>query len=338
MNKGKKIFIGSLILITLSVLICGYLYYRAVVNHPFKAKGEEVEFIVNNGDSLYKVLNSIKEKNEIKNLSLIKAYIKRNNLDTNIKPGDYEIKSDITLKELISDLNKGIYNKNLVRVTIPEGYDIEKIAALLEEKNIIKKEEFLQSCKEYPLPHYVKNTEYRKYNLEGYLFPDTYELSKGMKGKDIIGIMLNRFNRSINELRNKYSIDESKIDTIITVASMVEREAERNGERGKVSSVFYNRMKKGMKMESCATVLYALGKHKDKLYYNDLKTQSPYNTYIIKGLPPGPICSPGMSSIEAAINPDKTNYLYFVSYNDGTHFFTNNYSEFLKVKKATQGD
>ena len=91
-------------------------------------------------------------------------------------------------------------------------------------------------------------------------------------------------------------------------------------------------------MESCATVLYALGKHKDKLYYNDLKTQSPYNTYIIKGLPPGPICSPGMSSIEAAINPDKTNYLYFVSYNDGTHFFTNNYSEFLKVKKATQGD
>jgi UPF0755 protein len=338
MNKGKKIFIGSLILITLSVLICGYLYYRAVVNHPFKAKGEEVEFIVNNGDSLYKVLNSIKEKNEIKNLSLIKAYIKRNNLDTNIKPGDYEIKSDITLKELISDLNKGIYNKNLVRVTIPEGYDIEKIAALLEEKNIIKKEEFLQSCKEYPLPHYVKNTEYRKYNLEGYLFPDTYELSKGMKGKDIIGIMLNRFNRSINELRNKYSIDESKIDTIITIASMVEREAERNGERGKVSSVFYNRMKKGMKMESCATVLYALGKHKDKLYYNDLKTQSPYNTYIIKGLPPGPICSPGMSSIEAAINPDKTNYLYFVSYNDGTHFFTNNYSEFLKVKKATQGD
>lgn len=338
MNKGKKIFIGSLILITLSVLICGYLYYRAVVNHPFKAKGEEVEFVVNNGDSLYKVLNSIKEKDEIKNLSLIKAYIKRNNLDTNIKPGDYEIKSDITLKELISDLNKGIYNKNLVRVTIPEGYDIEKIAALLEEKNIIKKEEFLQSCKEYPLPHYAKNTEYRKYNLEGYLFPDTYELSKGMKGKDIIDIMVNRFNRSINELRNKYSIDDSKIDTIITVASMVEREAERDEERGKVSSVFYNRMKKGMKMESCATVLYALGKHKDKLYYSDLKVQSPYNTYIIKGLPPGPICSPGMSSIEAAINPDKTNYLYFVSYNDGTHFFTNNYNEFLKVKKVTQGD
>lgn len=336
MQKVKRILTSFLILLVMIVGI--YFYYKSVVNHPFRDKGKEIEIIVNNGDSLYKVLNSLDNKKEIKNLILIKTYIKRNNLNTTIKPGNYQINSNVTLKELMIDLNKGIFNKNLVRVTIPEGYDIEKIALLLEEKDIIKKEEFLQSCREFPLPYYIKNTGNRKYDLEGYLFPDTYELVKGMHGKDIIDIMYNRFNRSINELRNKYSIDDNKIDTIITLASMVEREAERDEERGKVASVFYNRINRGMKMESCATVLYALGKHKDKLYYSDLKVKSPYNTYIIKGFPPGPICSPGISSIKAAINPDKTNYLYFVSYNNGTHFFTRDYKEFLKVKKETQGN
>ncbi|WP_169735793.1 endolytic transglycosylase MltG [Clostridium lundense] len=336
MRKVKRILTSFLILLVMIVGI--YSYYRSVVNHPFKDKGKDIGVIVNNGDSLYKVLNSLDNKKEIKNLILIKTYIKRNNLNTTIKPGNYQISSDVTLKELMIDLNKGIFNKNLVKVTIPEGYDIEKIALLLEEKDIIKKEEFLQSCREFPLPRYIKNVGNRKYNLEGYLFPDTYELVKGMQGKDIIDIMYNRFNRSINELRNKYSIDDNKIDTIITMASMVEREAERDEERGKVASVFYNRINIGMKMESCATVLYALGKHKNKLYYSDLKIKSPYNTYIIKGFPPGPICSPGISSIKAAINPDKTNYLYFVSYNNGTHFFTRDYKEFLKVKKQTQGN
>lgn len=336
MVKGKRILTSFLVL--LIIIVGFYFYCKSVVNHPFKDKGREVGFIVENGDSLYKVLSSMDDEKKIKNLFLIKAYIKRNNLNTNIKPGDYQISSDLTLQELLTDLNKGIFNKNLVKVTIPEGYDVEKIALLLEEKGIIKKEDFLQSCREFPVPHYIKNTRNRKYALEGYLFPDTYQLVKGMAGKDIIEIMYNGFNRSINGLRNEYSIDDSKIDTIITIASMVEREAERDEERGKVASVFYNRSKKGMKMESCATVLYALGKHKDKLYYSDLRVQSPYNTYLIKGFPPGPICSPGLSSIKAALNPDKTNYLYFVSYNNGTHFFTNNYNKFLKVKKITQGN
>ncbi|KAJ52824.1 UPF0755 protein [Clostridium tetanomorphum] len=341
MKKGKGILVRFFIVIVL-VSVSVTFYYRNIVNHPFKAKEKEIEFDVKNGDSLYKVLNSLKSNNEIKNLYIAKLYIKRNGLETTIKPGRYQLSSDINLSELVNALNKGIFNKNLVKVTIPEGYDIDKIAIILQKNGIISKEEFLQSCRQYPKPKYIKSIHKsihnRKYVLEGYLFPDTYEFIKGMKGKDIINVMYNRFNRGINELRSKYNIDDNDLDSIITLASMVEREAERDEERGKVASVFYNRINKNMKMESCATVLYALGKHKDKLYYRDLEVNSPYNTYIVKGFPPGPICSPGLPSIEAAIKPDKTDYLYFVSYNNGTHFFTNNYNEFLKVKEKTQGN
>jgi UPF0755 protein len=159
-----------------------------------------------------------------------------------------------------------------------------------------------------------------------------------MDGEKIISIMYNRFEEVVKDLKDQYEIQDEELDKIITLASIVEKEAEVNEERGKVASVFHNRIKKGIKMESCATVLYAMGKHKDKLYYKDLEIKSPYNTYKNMGLPPGPICSPGIESIKATINPEKTNYLYFVSNNDGTHFFTDNYAEFLKVKKITQGD
>ncbi|WP_315118019.1 endolytic transglycosylase MltG [uncultured Clostridium sp.] len=333
----RKGFIISIILL-LSIAFLGYFYYNSIIKHPFKGQGKEVEILVNKGNSLYKVLDTLKDEGEIKNLLFIKAYIKQNKLDTNIKPGDYVINSDVTLETLISSLNKGIYNKSLVNVTIPEGYDISKIGDVLEEKGIITKEEFIKGIEVYPLPSYIKEKGSRKYAMEGYLFPDTYMLAKDMKAEDIIDIMHNRFNKALNELRKNYGIDDDKIDTIITVASMVEKEAEVDSERGKVASVFYNRMKKDMKMQSCATVLYALGEHREKLYNKDLEVKSPYNTYIIKGFPPGPIASPGMSSIEAALKPEETNYLFFVSYNDGTHFFTKDYNEFLKVKEKTQGN
>ena len=335
MKKGT--LVKGILIIIMSLAISSYFYYNSIINHPFIKGVEEVEVIVNTGDSLYKVLENLKEDNKIRSLFVIKAYVKGNNLQTNIKPGDYKIKSEINLKEFISDLNKGLYNKDLIKVTIPEGYDIEKMASILEEKGIISREEFIKGVKEYPLPEYIKETGNRKYALEGYLFPDTYMFAPNMKAEDIISMMFNRFNGALNQLREKYRIDNSKIDTIITVASMVEKEAEASAERGKVASVFYNRMKKGMKMQSCATVLYALGEHREKLYDKDLKVESPFNTYIIDGFPPGPIGSPGIASIEAALNPEDTNYLFFVSYNDGTHFFTHDYNEFLKVKAKTQG-
>lgn len=155
MKKGKGILVRFFIVIVL-VSVSVTFYYRNIVNHPFKAKEKEIEFDVKNGDSLYKVLNSLKSNNEIKNLYIAKLYIKRNGLETTIKPGRYQLSSDINLSELVNALNKGIFNKNLVKVTIPEGYDIDKIAIILQKNGIISKEEFLQSCRQYPKPKIYK--------------------------------------------------------------------------------------------------------------------------------------------------------------------------------------
>lgn len=334
-KTGKRIFLIFCI-VTLSI-IGAITYYKNVIKHPFKVKDESFKIMVEEGSGIYTVLNTMKNDGKIKNVTLIKKYLKYNNMLLSINPGTYTIKSDATVDEFIEQLNKGI-DEDTVKVTIPEGYDINKMALLLEEKGIIKKEDFIKKCREYEKPKYIKDINNRKYVLEGYLFPDTYNFKKDMDGEKIISIMYNRFEEVVKDLKDQYEIQDEELDKIITLASIVEKEAEVNEERGKVASVFHNRIKKGIKMESCATVLYAMGKHKDKLYYKDLEIKSPYNTYKNMGLPPGPICSPGIESIKATINPEKTNYLYFVSNNDGTHFFTDNYAEFLKVKKITQGD
>lgn len=332
--NGKSIFIT----VTILIFFIGMVIYGGyILRHPLYSHKDNVVITVNEGDSLYKVLQDMKKNKQIKNLLLIKGYIKINRLNKSIKPGQYTISSNVTTKKLVYKLNTG-EDSNLKKVTIPEGYDIDNIAILLEKKGIINSDVFKKACRDYTMSKFVKHKGNRKYAIEGYLFPDTYNFAKGQSAKDIIHIMTERFNQVVGDIKNKYNIEDNEVDKILTIASIIEKEAEIDDERGKVASVFYNRMKKNMKMESCATVLYSLGEHRDKLYYKDLKVKSPYNTYKIKGLPPGPICNPGLSSIKSAITPDKTDYLYFVSYNNGTHFFTDKYSEFLKVKKTTQGN
>lgn len=340
--KGKnlfKVFLSSLVAIAL--IWGGIFYYKSrVVRHPFKSSEKKVQFTVNNGESLSDVIKTLNEKKVIRNEYFITQYISKNSINKSVKPGVYSFSENIPLEKFIRYLNKGIKDDQTVKVVIPEGYDIEHIAAALDKKGIISKADFIKSCKEYKLPDFIKSGTSRRYALEGYLFPDTYEFLKGTEGKEIIDVMLKRFSQEINNIQKETgkNISSEELDKIIIMASIIEKEVDRQDERGKAASVFYNRLNKGMKLQSCATVLYSLGVHKDKLYYNDLKVNSPYNTYIVKGLPVGPISCPGAECIKAAITPEKTNYLFFVSKNDGTHFFTDNEKKFLDVKKVTQGD
>lgn len=338
MKRRISILILSLFLIS-AAMGSIYLWVKGVEKHPFTTKSERIEFKVKSGDTLNGVIASLEEQKLLKNQYIVKWYIKRLNLNSKIKPGSYDLSNKITISEFVKDLNSGKYNENAIKVTIPEGYDEVHIAALLEEKGIISKEAFIEACKEYSLPDYVKKDSKRNYTLEGYLFPDTYEIIKGTQGKDIIDMMIKNFETVLKDVENKKNrtLNTSDIDRVITMASIVEKEAEKDEERGKVAAVFYNRLNKGMKLQSCATVLYTLGVHKDKLYDKDLAAPGPYNTYIVKALPAGPICSPGRKSIEAAIDPPTTKDIYFVSKNDGTHFFTDSYTEFEKVKKQYQG-
>lgn len=338
MKRRISILILSFLLI-LTAMGSIYLWVKGVEKHPFTTNSERIEFKVKSGDTLNGVIASLEEKKLLKNQYIVKWYIKRLNLNTKIKPGSYDLSNKITISEFVKDLNSGKYNENAIKVTIPEGYDVQHIAALLEEKGIMPKDAFIEACKEYSLPDYIKKDSKRKYAIEGYLFPDTYEIIKGTQGKDIIDMMVKNFETVLKDVENKKNrtLNTSDIDRVITMASIVEKEAEKDEERGKVAAVFYNRLNKEMKLQSCATVLYTLGVHKDKLYDKDLAAPGPYNTYIVKALPAGPICSPGRKSIEAAIDPPTTKDLYFVSKNDGTHFFTDSYTEFEKAKKLYQG-
>lgn len=337
--ENKKLFTRrkiSILICCLIVVLAVLSYLNSVIRNPFKVN-DKYRFEVKKDDNLYKIIDRLDKNSLIKNKILLKAYVKYKKFPGEIKPGFYSIKAGESMNSLVKDMRYGIFDDTYVKVTIPEGFQITQIANVLEKKGIISSSKFLKACAEYNIPDYIKNDSNRKYKLEGYLFPDTYEFKKNTSGKDIIDTMLERFNSVITGFKKEPGIKIDNLDKIITMASIVEREAEIEKERTVISSVFYNRIKMNMKLQSCATVEYALGYHKDKLTYNDLKVKSNYNTYLVSGMPEGPICSPGKASIIAAAKPANTDYIYFVSKNDGTHFFTKDYNEFLKVKQKTQG-
>ncbi|KOA20488.1 cell division suppressor protein YneA [Clostridium homopropionicum DSM 5847] len=329
MKKNKLI---NLLILIAFISILG-IKVSSDIKSPFKVKDGNFKFSVNEGDTLFNVVSKLKEKELIKNEFLFKVYIKNNNLNTNIKPGEYYLNSDTSIRNFVEMLNKGSKESTLLKVTIPEGYDIKQIAKLMEEKGIISSEEFINSCKKYKTPNYIKSSSKVKYALEGYLFPDTYEFNKNVTGKEIIDKMLNQFQLVVRNIEKESNKKIDDMQKIITIASIIEKEARVDEDRAKISSVIYNRLDKNMMLQVDATVLYALEEHKNKLTYDDLKIKSPYNTYVTNSLPPGPICSPGVESIKAALFPEKTNYVFYVLEDDKKHFFTNNYNDFLKAKE-----
>ncbi|KYH35956.1 cell division suppressor protein YneA [Clostridium tepidiprofundi DSM 19306] len=332
---------GIIMVLCVVFIVCmGALYVNIECNKaitdPLKIT-KELTVKVDRHEGLYSVLNRLYKEKKIINPFFIKYCIKKNNINTEIKQGEHKISPHTDLVGMIKTLNESVDLKEDIKVTIKEGYDIEDIAEVLDDKGVISKEKFLECCRNYKLPQYIKKDSKRRYALEGFLFPDTYRFKANTDGNIIISTMLKRFEYVISDIYAHGKINYDKLDKIITIASIIEKEVRVPEERAKVSSVIYNRLKKNMLIQCDPTVLYALGKHKEKVLYKDLEVDSPYNTYKYKGLPAGPICNPGKASILAAINPDNTKYIYFVSNNDGTHFFTDNYNEFLRVKKVTQG-
>lgn len=251
-----------------------------------------------------------------------------------LKAGHYAINTGMSIPEIIKKIASG---ETLVyKFTIPEGLTIAEIAKIWEVEGFGTSAKFMEALNDPAL--------YAKYgiktnSLEGYLFPETYIFPYGISEKDAIEKMLSLFNEKVSEAFAKApSINNLSLPEIVTLASIIEKEARVADERAIISAVFRNRLKLGMKLESCPTVLYELGYPNRELTYDDLRNGSLlHNTYVYQGLPPGPICNPGISSIIAAINPSNDKYLYFVSKNDGTHHFAENYNDFLNAKNKYQG-
>ncbi|HBA60467.1 MAG TPA: endolytic transglycosylase MltG [Elusimicrobia bacterium] len=270
----------------------------------------------------------LKERGIILSGTWFKLLVKVTGTGKRIMPGEYSLREYMSAEEALWRLTHSVYITS-VKVVLPEGWRMEQVAERLEANGIAPAAKFLELA--------------RAQKLEGYLFPSTYHLKKNMPPQEVINLLKSEFDRQVRSLFSKgfaAGLDEPK--TLI-IASIVEREAVDDSERPLIAAVYINRYRRKMALEADPTTQYALGYSekgqtywKKGLTYKDLKVKSPYNTYVVNGLPPGPICNPGRSSIEAALAPANFDALYFVADRKGKHIFNANFKEHLKAKKSIE--
>ncbi len=315
--------IESIILI-LSTVVSLFLthIYTFLYTPPYR-EGTVKTIVIPQGASFSIVARELEKEGIIKDAGKFYYLAKFKGAITKIKAGEYEYTTSLLPSEVLNRMVNGQVKE--YAVTIPEGYNIKDIATLLDNINIAEKSGFLGKAFDRI---FAASLGIDGDSVEGYLFPDTYRFTRGMTPEEIIRKMAQRFDTVYAEIAHKKSsgLMMSK-KQIITLASIIEKETGDGRERPLISAVFHNRIKKGMKLESDPTVIYGINGFNGNLTRKDLLTKTAYNTYKIYGLPPGPIANPGRASLEAATNPSPDIYLYFVSKNDGSHYFSRNLKE-----------
>jgi len=332
-KKNRSLALRAVLSVILvaAVMFGGYVFVDVM---PKKAEGTVV-ITIPKGAGTATIAKELKNNKLIHSEFSYRVASRLFGMDKKYNYGKFEIKKSGGYSEIFKVLSSHGNVIETVRVTIPEGYEIYKLADLLEQKGLINKDKFFYLIDNGNFDYdFVLQIPEREMRLEGYLFPDTYEFVPNDE-YGIINEMLKRFEEFY--LKYKSQIDKSSysMDEIITLASIIEREAG-SADKYLVSSVFHNRLKSSEYpyLQSCATVQYVLRERKPVLSLDDTKIDSPYNTYINKGLPIGPIASPGEASIEAALNPAQTNYYFFVLGSDGKHHFTTTFNEHISQKNS----
>ncbi|GAB6274680.1 MAG: endolytic transglycosylase MltG [Peptococcaceae bacterium] len=313
-----KCFLAGLVL----AIFLSVLYVNALVNPVFPAsKNKLITVIIPPRASSAAVGKILYEHGLVRAPLVFQVYSRLKGVDGKLKTGRYYFSLKQGVPEITAQLVKG---PDAVVFTIPEGFTVYQIADLLDRRGLVEKEAFLKAAAaanfNYSFLTYLPLSWRR---LEGYLFPDTYRVNHGTSAQKIIEMMLDRFNRTVKKLNYEKQARQAglTLHQAVIIASLVEREAKKEDERPLIAGVIMNRLQKRMPLQVDATVQYALGSQRAKLYYKDLQVDSPYNTYKIPGLPPGPIACPGESSLLAAVKPSPTSYLYYVAKPDGSHAF-----------------
>lgn len=358
----KSIIVWLIILMYIAITLgCGYATYSYIVeNYSATSTISEIPLEdqllieIPMGAGTATIANILKEKGIIKYPLIFRIYSKINGYDGVYRSGVHAIDKNVNYNTLKGyDMLMEIISSNPlsyvgVRVTIPEGYNNEQIIETLEKSNLIDRESFISILENSQFDfEFLKDNKRKQNKLEGYLFPDTYEFDPDENDREIILKMLRNFNQKFKpEYYRRAEELNMTIDEIIILASIIEKEAKLPEERPIIAGVFYNRLKSKdpnlRKLQSCATIQYILYKRdgviKDVITAEDEKIEDPYNTYLYEGLPPGPICNPGLASIEAALYPAEHDYLYFVSKEDGTggHYFSRTYTEHLSAQLKAQ--
>ncbi|HHV38177.1 MAG TPA: endolytic transglycosylase MltG [Tepidimicrobium sp.] len=314
------------------------IYYVKAIEAVSAEDPQVVEVEIPAGSSSKRIASILKDEGLIKSELIFYIQIKKEGVAANLKAGMYSLDTGMDMNDIIKALTQGGRNKNVLNITIPEGYEMRQIADKLSKKGIVDKDKFLKlaSNKEhfeddYPFLKHLDDD----HGLEGYLFPSTYEFHMDSTEDEVIRKMLDKFEEIYAEhIEENIDNMDLSLNELIILASIVEKEAKVDSERPMIAGVLYNRLDMDMLLQVDATVQYALEDRKERLLYKDLEVESPYNTYIHKGLPPTPIASPGEKSIIATMNPSDVDYLYYVLKKDNTgeHIFTKTYEEHLKAQ------
>ncbi|PYY25597.1 endolytic transglycosylase MltG [Paenibacillus illinoisensis] len=333
--KGKVILV-VLLIIVIAAGGAGAAVWNMM--RPVAASADPVVFEIKSGSGTSQIADQLEQEGLIRSGLAFKGYLKWKKQGSSFMAGTYSMNPGVSYDEIISKLNSGeVVPEEMMKFTIPEGYTVLQMADKLSAEGVVDREEFIKlandpSSFDVDIIKDIPVDEELRYVLEGYLFPETYELKKGSSTHDVMQRMLEEFQTKINtisDLESKLKARNLSLHELLTIASLVEREVVVDEERALVAGVIDNRIKQDMKLEIDATVQYLLDKPKARLLFKDLKVKSPYNSYLNKGLPPGPIASPSLESIEAALAPEASDYLFYVTKKDGSsgHLFAKTYKE-----------
>jgi peptidoglycan lytic transglycosylase G len=309
-------------------LAVGFGFY---LMNPAKEGGADQVFFVREGSNLKGVADKLHSRKIITGKDLFLLWARVMGYGTNIKAGEYRLNAGMTPLKILDILGRGAIITH--PVTIPEGFTIKQIGYLLGEKGLVNKDEFLAFAGD---PDIARHYGISGPGLEGYLYPDTYHFGRGLSSMMVIDVMVRRFKEVYARFLEIAERSGMTMEKVVTLASIVEKETGLGKERPLIASVFLNRLNKRMRLESDPTVIYGLKDFGGNLQRRHLVQKTPYNTYVIRGLPPGPIANPGQEAIKAVLYPAKSNYLYFVSKNDGSHYFSKTLSEHNRAVEIYQ--
>ncbi len=349
-NKNKKIFnLRKFIVFLLFLFLIAPFFYIKNINYS-SGKNQSVIFVVDKGDSISDIGEKLHSQDLIKSKLTFKLYVRFSKKDLIFREGSYDLNYNMSLKKIVDELTKKISLKPEKTIRFIEGWNVRDYSKVLE-KNFSSAEDDFFDIVGKPMINYnllssgVKPRDFSEqfdflkdkpleYGLEGYLFPDTYRFFEDATLEDIVVRMLKNFDQKLNsKMREDIAAQGKTIFEIVTMASIIQKEVQSEDDMKMVSGLFWNRIKNKQALESCATLAYILGVNKAIYSYEDTRTPSAYNTYINRGLPPGPISNPGIKAIEAAIYPTENKYNYFLSRPDTKEtIFSVTYEEHLLNK------
>ena len=330
----------KLLTIMVGILILATIVFGVAINannNKNLATGENIIITVEPGMTNADIATLLQNKKMINSPVFFRLQSKFARMERSLQAGEYEIVSGMSNWEIIDLFSKGqVRHKTL---TIPEGYTIEQIAKKIEESGLGSAEEFKKAAKDYAPYSYMETSNNNViFKAEGFAYPSTYYLSPGSAEKEILAIMVKEFDTQLTEdIRQKAKDKNMSIRDLVNLASLVEKEAVFPEERPVIAGVFLKRLQIQMPLQSDTTIQYILGVQKKEISIADTKIDSPYNTYLYAELPPGPIASPSISTINAVLDPKQTNYLYFVADLEGHHHFTETYQDHLKEIERIHG-